>query len=635
MTTNRVFKNNMVILEKRYPDLAEKIRTLEDNPSYRLIQTKNGQPNLLVKKGHEFLMLYDNDDPVKYCDDYLKKLNIKYTPIVVFMGIGLGYHLDRYFKLLGEKAGTRKIVVFEKDIFQFALALKVADFSQIMAQQNIHFFVGESEEKIYVKLKTQILSQQDITIALKSLKVIPLPSSLMLNEKYYQKIWEILKKAVRQVMVLTGNDSIDSLVGLENMLLNCKHIFSNPGLNTLFGKFQNRPGVIVAAGPSLNKNMHLLQGLRDNALIISCDASFIPLKEKGIRPHLVTSLERTPGVNLFYENIEDVSGTYSVALPVLMPETLDAFKGKKFIAYRGYSHFDWLETDKGRLVVGISVANLSFQILKSLGCDPIILIGQDLAYAEDGDTHVKGNIMGSRNKDISQKPAVELEGNNGKTVKSEKAWEIMKYTFEEDIAAYNGTCINATQGGAKIHGTEIMPFKEAIKTWCSEKFNPGLILDQVHADFSKHTDTKAEMKYIQKKAKQSRKILVDYIAQFKEALDMTIKTEKDIIAPFLKENSSSADMEKLSFIEQKFLELSSLLSKDRKVWDLMQHTLNAYDVNFSNELGFLKDIYTDETCLAMARVKKIRDWFSITGQFLVMTSCLLEETETTLDKNLR
>ncbi|GAG10731.1 unnamed protein product, partial [marine sediment metagenome] len=186
MTRNAVFEKNMEVLEKRYPDLAKRVMDTKDNPSYKLIQAKNGKPNVLIKKGPDFLMLYDNDDPVKYCDDYLEGLNIKYAPIVVFMGLGLGYHLDRYFKLLGEKVGTREIVVFEKDVELFRLALKMGDFAQVFAQPNIHFFVGESPEETYVKLKTEIISKSDIRIALKSLKVIPLPGNIILDDQYYQ-----------------------------------------------------------------------------------------------------------------------------------------------------------------------------------------------------------------------------------------------------------------------------------------------------------------------------------------------------------------------------------------------------------------------------------------------------------------
>lgn len=634
MTANTVFEKNMEVLEKRYPELARKVRETKDNPNYRLIQAKNGRPNVLIKKGPDFLMLYDNDDPIKYCDKYLERLNIKYAPIVVFMGLGLGYHLDRYFKLLGEKVGTREIVVFEKDVELFRLALKMGDFVQVFVQPNIHFFVGESPEETYVKLKAGILSKDNIKIALKSLKIIPLPTNLIVDGEYYEKVLFTLKKAARQVMVLTGNDSLDSFVGLENVLENIRHIFSNPGINTLFGKFNRRPGILVAAGPSLNKNMHLLKGLGDKALIISCDASFIPLMKKGIHPHLVTSLERTPGVDLFYRGIENFNGIYFIALPILMPETIDAFKGRKFIAYRGYSHFNWLEEEKGSLAVGISVANLAFKILVELGCDPIILIGQDLAFAEDGDTHVKGDIFGSRSEDISKKPVVELEGNDGKPVKSEKSWEIMKYTYEEDIALYKGTCINATEGGAKIRGAEVMPFKEAIERYCIEVFRPLLVLDDAYTNFIKNLDVREKIAKIQKKAKESRRMVEDSVKEFKDALEMTNQADKEIIQPFLENGSEVVDMERLTGIEKRFLDLSGLLARDEDHWALMAHTLNAYDVCYSNEMGFLRDIYTDETCLAMARVKKIKDWFSVVGQFLFLTKDLLEKTEKRLDEEL-
>jgi len=634
MTRNIVFEKNMEVLEKRYPDLVKRVTETKDNPSYKLIQAKNGKPNVLIKNGSDFLTLYDNDDPIKYCEHYLESLNIKYAPIVVFMGLGLGYHLDRYFKLLGEKVGTREIVVFESDVELFRLALKMGDFAQVFAQPNIHFFVGESPEEIYVRLKTEILSKGDIRIALKSLKVIPLPANIMLEREYYQKILATLKNAARQIMVLVGNDSLDSFVGLENIFKNLNHIFSNPGINTLYDKFRGRPAVLVAAGPSLNKNMHLLRGLEGKALIISCDASFMPLMKRGIRPDFVTSLERTPGVDLFYKGIKDFNGVYFIALPILMPETIDAFKGRKFIAYRAYSHFDWLEEEKGSLNVGISVANLAFKILIKLGCDPIILIGQDLAYAEDGDTHVKGDIFGSRSDDISKNPVVELEGNDGKPVKSEKLWEIMKYTYEEDIALYKGTCINATEGGAKIRGTEVMPFKEAIEKYCIEAFKPNLILDEGYSNFTKDFDAQEKIKKIQKKAKVSGKILRDSIKEFHDALEMANQAEKEIIKPFLENGSEYVDMERLTLIEQRFLDLSNLLGGDKDCWALMAHTLNAYDVCYSNEMGFLRDIYTDETCLAMARVKKLKDWFSVVGQFLALTENILKKTEKRLGEEI-
>ena len=122
-----------------------------------------------------------------------------------------------------------------------------------------------------------------------------------------QKTESAIKRAIIEKMVLTGNDSLDSFVGLENLLLNLKYVLYNPGVDTLFDRFRGKPGILVASGPSLDQNMHLLKGLTNRAVIASCDASFIPLMNAGIRPHIVGTHERTPGTHLFYKGIENLS----------------------------------------------------------------------------------------------------------------------------------------------------------------------------------------------------------------------------------------------------------------------------------------------------------------------------------------
>lgn len=626
MKKSIIFEQNLNALSKTDPDLAVRVREAAGNDHYKIIESRTGHSNVLVKRNSGWVALYDNDDPVKYARAYLEGLNIKHAPIIVFMGLGLGYQLDQFFGLLSEDLETKGIIIFEKDIRLFRFAMELGDFSNILVHPHIHFFVGKDPEESFVKLRREVFSRQ--VYGLRSLKIIPLPASVLLDNEYYLKAVETVKKAACQVMILTGNDSFDSLVGLENMLANVKHIVSNPGINTLYGKFRGKPGIVVAAGPSLNKNMHLLKGSRDKALIISCDASFIPIMKKGIRPHLVSSMERIPGVNLFYSGIEDFSGVYFVAPAIVTPETIEAFKGRKFIAYRRYTHFDWLEMDKGSLLAGMSVANLAFKILVELGCDPIILVGQDLAYSEDGDTHVKGNIFGNRDEEIRQQTAIELEGNYGKPVKSEKLWEIMKLCYEEDIACYEGTCINATEGGAKIRGAEIMTLAEAIQHHCRESFYPQNILDETYDSFSCEPVLDKEMKRIYDKVLHTQRILGDAIDDFQAALDEARLVEGEIIQPFIDGNSEvDVDMERLLCVEKKWLELGANIVKEKNLYDITAQTLQAYDTWLASELCFLKDIYTDKEILSMARVKKMKEWFAVLGSFLVCTRDILAKTE--------
>jgi len=630
MNRKDIFEINLSALAERHPRLAGKVRDAGGNTHCRLLEGKKGcPPNLLVERSGKRILLYDPEDPLRDCRAYLEGLNIRYAPYVFFMGFGLGYHLEQFATRFSSEWGTKEIVIYEKEIEVFRLALHVGDYGTVLRHPHIHFFVGDDPEETHVELSSKILVQD--YYALRSIKIIPLPPSVSLHHSYYLKAAGTIKKAASTVMVNVGNDSFDSLVGLEHAFANIQHIFSNPGINSLYGKFKGKPGILVAAGPSLKKNVHLLKGLEDRALIMSCDATLLPLMKKGIHPHLVTSLERTLGTMVHYVGINDFKNIYSVTLPILPPETIDAFKGKKFIAYRQYSFFDWLQNDKGSLRVGHSVANLAFKILVHLACDPIILIGQDLAFAQDGDTHYKDVAVNNCDDTIRGTPIVELEGNDGNPVKSMKYWELFKLEYEEDIHSYNGTCVNATEGGAKIRGAKIMTFADAIDTYCRRSYNPQAILDETYNQFAVHSDIRKEMDAILVKAVDTRGIVEQTIREFETALAEARLVEEEVIRPSLEGAPCTEEgKERLLSVERKWLDLSSLLHDDKDLFAITAQTLQAYDLWLASELSFLKDIYTNRTFLSMARVRKMTDWFAVMGSLLVFTRNVLSNAAITL-----
>jgi len=633
MKREEIFEKNIATLAKRDAQLAQRVKEAKEGNNYELIRSANDVPNILIKRELDQVFFYDPYNPIEHAEKYLEGLKIKFAPIVVFMGLGLGYHLDYFIKRLGKGCGTKRIIIYEKDIELFRLALEVIDFGNLLKHSNIHFFVGEDPEQSFTKLRGNIFLSHGYDM--RSIKIIPLPQSIMMANSYYLRAVETIKKAARQLMANVGNDSFDSLVGMEHMFLNLKHIFSNPGLNSLYGKFKGKPGVLVASGPSLSKNMHFLKGLKDKALIISCDASLAPLMKKGIHSHLVTSLEREPEVILHYSTIDDCENIYFVTLPVLTPETIESFRGKKFIAYRDYKYFDWLETDKGSLYVGHSVANLAFKILIHLHCDPIILIGQDLAFAKDGDSHYKGVTRNNRDKDIRNSAIIELEGSDGKPVKSIRPWELFKLRFEEDIASYPGTCINATEGGARIRGAEIMTLKEAIEVHCKESYNPQSILDGAYNRFAGADNVNEDLRRILIKSRDTSEIIEKTICTFEVALDVAKSVESKIIQPFMDgESCSDADMERLLSVEKKWLELSDVLLTDKNLYEITVQIINSYDVWLASELSFLKDIYTDPKILSMARVKKMKEWFAVSGSLFINIRNVLKNAEGMIKEEL-
>ena len=626
---NEIFKKNLSALQDKYSTLASKIKknTIEES-RYKIVPAETGEPNLIVASNNSFIMLYDNTSPYEYCKNYFDGLDITYAPVVLFLGFGLGYHLHIFNQLYADKAQAKKILVFEEDINLFHLAMTMIDFSSFINHPDIHFFVGEDSGGTFPQIRRKIMLDKGTVLHLRSTKVIPLPANVHLNDEFYREVLNNTRMAFRQAMIIAGNDPTDSFIGIDNVLGNIKPIVSHPGINQLRDKFKGRPAVTVASGPSLEKNMHLLKDIRDRALIISCDSNFLPLMKRDIRPHIVASLERTAGTGQFYEGTPDVDGIYLAFCPLVQPDVYDSFRGKKIIVYRPFSHFDWLHLDKGTLPIGPSVSNMAFSIAEYLGCDPIIMIGQDLAFAEDGDTHVEDMRFGERDENYYSS-IIETEGNYEKTVKTSRTWEIFKTAHEDDISFYKGLCINATEGGAKIRGAHVMTFAEVIKKYCQNEFFPEEIIADSISAFEQKVNVPKELKSLLNRCIDTRfalenslKILLEYR---KEILDV----QTNIVRPFMYEGRD-VDSGHLFSIAERFVVITGTLMEDQNAYGIMAHTVHPLIVWFTNKINYLREIYSHEDCLHSAQILMIKDWLGVIGQLFVSTIDSLERTEKTI-----
>ena len=282
---------------------------------------------------------------------------------------------------------------------------------------------------------------------------------------------KIFREAAIHIMHFIGNSPDDSLLGLKNMFDNLDVIIENPGINLIYKKFEKKPAIIVASGPSLKKNLHLLDEIKDKALIVCAESTLKILIKKGIKPHLVASLERTERTTVSFEgfNENDLTDVYLAACPVIPKKVYDAYSGPTLIVYRKFAHFTWLEIDRGMLDIKQSSANMAYKLAEAVGCDPIILIGQDLAFdSETQATHSDFHAKGSNQDRYYNEKKIEVKANNGGTVFTSESWYKFLKGYEIDIANYKGTCVNATEGGAFIEGTKVMTLKEVINEYLKE-----------------------------------------------------------------------------------------------------------------------------------------------------------------------
>lgn len=277
---------------------------------------------------------------------------------------------------------------------------------------------------------------------------------------------------------LLGNDLNDTLCGLRNRLLNIPAYVKNPGFKGFVEKYgsiyRNKPAIIVASGPSLDKNVHHLKEFQGKALILSCDGSLSTLESHGIKPDIVGSVERAYRTYEAFYKDRNVDPEIVFSAPaVVRPEIVEKFADKYMISvFKDKDVYGkWINeitlSNKGTIWSGSSVAHFLMSFADGLGCSPIILIGQDLSYSLEGISHA-GDTEIREQVDVS-KITEWVKDYNGNDIPSTFIWKRFLQTFEEMVRNTDKTVIDATEGGALIKGTLIKGLRETLEEYCKEE----------------------------------------------------------------------------------------------------------------------------------------------------------------------
>ena len=228
------------------------------------------------------------------------------------------------------------------------------------------------------------------------------------------------------------------------------------------------PVFLVSAGPSLEKNVDELKSLDHRGLIFSVDAALNVLLQHGIVPDMVACTDASKKIDFYdNQNFEDIPLLVTANTP---EKLLACSKGKKVW---GDDHA-FVKMLAGK--VGIEqaivpfysgVATAIFATLLELGTKNIVLVGQDLAYSEEGKSHVTGKDEGFVKDENYQ-----ADGYYGGKVWSRGDWMNFLRWFENAIHIYSDRqVINATEGGARIKGTSQRSLKEIIASLPDNHYN--------------------------------------------------------------------------------------------------------------------------------------------------------------------
>ncbi len=425
--------------------------------------------------------------PVSEAEAMIRGVDTAACAAVVVLGFGCGFHVAALARKL---AKTGVVIVYEPDMGLLRSIFERVDCTAWLDASNVVVIHDSADDALIGQ--SLVGAEAVLALGTTTLEHVPSRTRLGAGSGEFLTRFTAAMKAIRTTLITT---MAQSRATIRNLTQNIDHYVLGPGIAPLAGALSGRAAVVVSAGPSLGRNIGLLEkpGVRDQFCIVAAQTTLKPLLARGIRPHFVTALDFHELSERFYQGLtaEQLRGVTLVVEPKVNPAVTEAFRRaagpEGVIRCVGDVLLDELlgqemVRDMGRIESGATVAHLSYYLARYLGCDPVMLIGQDLGFtggryyasgaaihdvwaAELGEfgtleMHEWQRIVRARGL---LRPMTDAQGRG---IYSDEQMVTYLMQFQRDFArdASRGlTTIDATEGGVAKQHTVIASLAEAME----------------------------------------------------------------------------------------------------------------------------------------------------------------------------
>ncbi|EFN3582097.1 motility associated factor glycosyltransferase family protein [Campylobacter jejuni] len=584
----------MTILEKNIQALLSGVNEPLGNKLLNFIQNKtcsrfNIDENLnIFDKTHNVFMYENLEEEINFFYQSILEKTPRY-PFACIYGIGnalLIKNLSKHYKHL---------FIFESEIELFILALSVIDLSEELCSGKI-YLVDIEEERVDIQLLI-LFDMKDIS---EYLSLYEMFVNNVYYKKFYEDIWhkadELCEKNIKVVIRNLGSNSDLSFECYSHLLQNIPSMLESIPFQRILSERKNKfeNAIVVSAGPSLAKQLPLLKAYQDKAVIFCADGALSMLEKEGIVPDYVTNLDFTDLAMKFFQNKENKT-SLNILSCATYPNLVHFLDNKSVILRDDPLCQRFNLNDFGYIDTGTHVSHFSYTLALALGFKNIIMIGQDLAFDKEGNSHSKGfdfgeKFSGEENIDKLKVPAYAGKGE----VLTHITWNDYRIKLEYLFACNDQKAkfYNATEGGARINFTEELSFKE-----CCEKFltkeKPKFELPK---SLTKNRSDKLLVKFkekIQKDQENAKRFLDDALA-LKQILENILS--KDFLLP----------LEFLEKVYQNIENFNHSLDEDEFIQDGILKAV-MYERGLKISLVYKENI-VDNASFITAYIKAYHEW---------------------------
>lgn len=511
-----LFEKNLNSIKTYDMDLYNQLMSFPANDgTLSLAYTKQNEPNLLYKN----YPLHSMDGAIDEAKNVIKSLNVNENNLNTFIvfGLGFGYLLDE----LHTKYCDSPIIVYEPNAQILRTVLETVDFQNTLNAYNVRITTNTNMFRNH--MLAMCSSQSNLKVAyLESYK------QLYTNEMLdFVNQANITYKILKFNLNFLANSSMNFFSQIIEHLDKKIHL---PEFGKLENKLENKPAIIVSGGPSLSKNIDTIKKYRDKVCIFTVGTAYKTLKRNEINPDFVNIIElNNCSEQILNEDIENINFISEVYTNKVFFEK--SFK-RHFITYSHENPSNiWFEkliskdssVAKKYETKGTVAYNALF-CAKMAGCNPIILIGQDLAYTSgklyadnspysefkckyDENTKkysvyindyekLEKDLFGGKNETEEHKKKyidyklnelnrriITVKGQDGKDLPSDFGFGIFIEYFQDFAFRYgkdkNLKLYNASTGGAQINGFENVSLEDVLKNF-ENSFSVDEILDTIN-----------------------------------------------------------------------------------------------------------------------------------------------------------
>lgn len=496
---NTIYKENVKSFEIKYNSIYKYLTDNENDSLHNIndvlwdISAAEEDIMAVNRNGRLYYLnsRYSDEEFTKNWVNQFEKDNYK-TVYIIF-----GLSNFKYVKELIKNVGKENVILlYEPDKNIFIKSIEKTDIIDVINCDNAVLCINGINDELFGSFVAMVLADYGL---MRLTKYCCMPNYDELYPEIWRDVIRNIKEKYESIILSRNTEILMATEFAKNKVNNCKDIVRQYTILELKSKFElienikDIPAILVAAGPSLDKNINEIKKAKGKAFIVAVDTALKSLLNNDIIPDVLITVDpHKPPILFMHTKFKDipmvVCDCSNYELNLLHNEKRFYFADVN--SYMSYIYREGTGNKLHSTESGGSVANNAFSFINILGFKKIILVGLDLAYTDKKmhTTDAYGDSDDNLLKD--NKKYFEVEDINGDMVYTEYNMNLYRKWFESQIVRYTDLLvIDATEGGAKIEGTKIMTLKDAIKRECKTDIDFKKIINEISRPIS---DEKAD-----------------------------------------------------------------------------------------------------------------------------------------------